>query len=408
MKPGEIEKLLGGYATGTLTGDEEKLLFEAALHDQNLFDALAHEQSLKDVFDDPVSRQALLASLNETAPAWKERYFGWLRRPWPLAFAGVAALATLTVAVLVNVDRHQFYSKEAAAVPQHADQVPASAKSKQVEPPPSLDKAESKPLRAKKIPSPDQPKEVSAQPRKLESPPAAPITESTPVPESRRSDKPASAAGTVIADTRAKSVPAPTDSSLKDAKKETDAKKEEDVAGARRETETAKSQLARPASAFAPPVMKAPAPAPQYEILKVGADGNAQDVSRQTIFNPGDLIRLRIIPAENGYLHVVRRSDGVEQQISSADAPYVNKGVPYVLPATGAIQLGPQSGDVEFQIVIAAQPRDTRDFQSNANQVTSGPAQNQNRGRQSQASQSQVAGSPAEPAVSQRVRIHVR
>ncbi len=34
------EKLLGGYATGTLTGEEREALMQAALHDQALFDAL--------------------------------------------------------------------------------------------------------------------------------------------------------------------------------------------------------------------------------------------------------------------------------------------------------------------------------------------------------------------------------
>ena len=44
-----IQKLLGGYATGTLTPEEQQLLFEAALSDQELFDALAREQSLRDL-----------------------------------------------------------------------------------------------------------------------------------------------------------------------------------------------------------------------------------------------------------------------------------------------------------------------------------------------------------------------
>ena len=37
MKREDIEKLLGGYATGTLTGEERQALFEAALTDQALF-----------------------------------------------------------------------------------------------------------------------------------------------------------------------------------------------------------------------------------------------------------------------------------------------------------------------------------------------------------------------------------
>ena len=40
MNREEIQKLIGGYATGSLTDDERRLLFEAALDDQDLFDAL--------------------------------------------------------------------------------------------------------------------------------------------------------------------------------------------------------------------------------------------------------------------------------------------------------------------------------------------------------------------------------
>ena len=41
MPQRDIEKLLGGYATDTLTEEERKELFAAALRDQSLFNALA-------------------------------------------------------------------------------------------------------------------------------------------------------------------------------------------------------------------------------------------------------------------------------------------------------------------------------------------------------------------------------
>ena len=49
MTPDHIRQLLGGYATGTLTDQEKKLLFEAALEDQELFDAMAAEDSLREL-----------------------------------------------------------------------------------------------------------------------------------------------------------------------------------------------------------------------------------------------------------------------------------------------------------------------------------------------------------------------
>jgi len=48
VRPDEIRRLLGGYATGTLTDDERTLLFSAALEDQSLFDALADEEALRE------------------------------------------------------------------------------------------------------------------------------------------------------------------------------------------------------------------------------------------------------------------------------------------------------------------------------------------------------------------------
>ena len=65
MSREDIRKLLGGYATGTLTAEEQQALFEAALDDQELFDALAKEQSLRDLLGDPAARAQLLAALDD-------------------------------------------------------------------------------------------------------------------------------------------------------------------------------------------------------------------------------------------------------------------------------------------------------------------------------------------------------
>ncbi len=87
MTPDEARKLLGGYATGTLTPEERAALFSAALDDQELFDALAQDQALKETLDDPRSRAELLDSLNvRPRPAWLRWW------PAPLA-AAVAAVA---------------------------------------------------------------------------------------------------------------------------------------------------------------------------------------------------------------------------------------------------------------------------------------------------------------------------
>jgi hypothetical protein len=61
MTRDDIRKLLGGYSTGTLTPEEERALFAAALEDQELFDALAKEQALRDLLRDPAAMVAMAA-----------------------------------------------------------------------------------------------------------------------------------------------------------------------------------------------------------------------------------------------------------------------------------------------------------------------------------------------------------
>ena len=83
VTPDEVRALLGGYATGTLTPEEQQRLFDAALQDQDLFDELAREQALKEAFDDPAVRRELLEVLDR--PSWRDRFAAWLRWPIPVA-----------------------------------------------------------------------------------------------------------------------------------------------------------------------------------------------------------------------------------------------------------------------------------------------------------------------------------
>ena len=127
MTPEDAKKLLGGYATGTLTPEEQQALFQAALEDQDLFDALAEEQSLKEVMDDPALRAELLDAVNtEEKQGWfagalvaassampsapspapappPARKRGWFERWWPVpAGIGALALASLTIFVVAR------------------------------------------------------------------------------------------------------------------------------------------------------------------------------------------------------------------------------------------------------------------------------------------------------------------
>ena len=89
MSREQVQKLLGGYATGTLTPEERQALVEAALEDQEVFDALAREQSLRDLLRDPATKAQLLAALDDAPANWRQRSARWI---WGHA-VGLAAVA---------------------------------------------------------------------------------------------------------------------------------------------------------------------------------------------------------------------------------------------------------------------------------------------------------------------------
>jgi hypothetical protein len=89
MTPDEARKLMGGYATGSLTEAERTALFQAALEDQELFDELAGEQVLKEVLDEPGARQRLIAVLE---PPTKHRAWAW-----------ITSAATAAIAVVIGI-----------------------------------------------------------------------------------------------------------------------------------------------------------------------------------------------------------------------------------------------------------------------------------------------------------------
>ncbi|MEW6246544.1 MAG: hypothetical protein AB1555_07530 [Nitrospirota bacterium] len=103
MAERDLEKLLGAFATDTLTAEERRALFEAALRDQALFDALADEQALKELLNDPVSRRRILAALERppatTTTSWAARFTEWFRRPVNAALAGGLAAAVVAIVV---------------------------------------------------------------------------------------------------------------------------------------------------------------------------------------------------------------------------------------------------------------------------------------------------------------------
>jgi hypothetical protein len=92
---GDPKRLLGGYATDTLTEDERRELLRAAMDDQELFDALLEEEGIRELLESPGARQEVLAALEK--PTGWQRVRGWFVRPATFADL-VAVAATLVVA----------------------------------------------------------------------------------------------------------------------------------------------------------------------------------------------------------------------------------------------------------------------------------------------------------------------
>jgi hypothetical protein len=126
MNPDDIRNLIAGYASGSLTEAERKLLFEAALEDQELFDQLAGEHALKQLLDEPGVKARLLASLQ---PPPKRKLLSWV---WVTASA-TAALISIFTAVL---SRHQPPLQQVAEI-----RAPAAAPASV--PPPFIESAQS-------------------------------------------------------------------------------------------------------------------------------------------------------------------------------------------------------------------------------------------------------------------------
>jgi hypothetical protein len=106
------EQILGGFATNTLTAEEKRLLFEAALDDQTLFDALADEEALRALLTDPQARQRILDSLQASGNpkgmvAPHSPQLRWFRQPSSLAWAG--SIAAMGLALIFGWQMEVFW-----------------------------------------------------------------------------------------------------------------------------------------------------------------------------------------------------------------------------------------------------------------------------------------------------------
>jgi hypothetical protein len=119
----DIQKLAGGYATGSLTDAERRTLFEAALDDQELFDELAREQALKELLETPGAKDRLLAVVEHTVrdkPFWVN---GWF---WIAALAISIAIGLVVPRYLVPTSSEIETAQEIPPTPPPAVAPPAA------------------------------------------------------------------------------------------------------------------------------------------------------------------------------------------------------------------------------------------------------------------------------------------
>lgn len=179
MNPREAERLLGGYATGTLAESERSALFAAALEDQALFDALADEEALRELLADPAARAKLLAALEPKAvPFW--------RRPGAVTLAASLVAAVGVGILLKHMKPEQALPQPPALLeaPSGPAQAPAAAS---VPPPPpaALPAAKTAPQEYRRMKkAPEAP--PAPAPALISAPAAAPVP--PPAPEPGRSE----------------------------------------------------------------------------------------------------------------------------------------------------------------------------------------------------------------------------
>jgi hypothetical protein len=172
MTSDQARKLLGGYATNSLTEAERKALFEAALDDQELFDALQQEEALKELLADPASRSQIQRALTQ-APV--PRPTAWWSRAW--LWGGVAGAVAAAVLIVIAIRPTQQPKYQVARVAPPAPPTVSAEQAQPAAPAPAQPKPKFRKLTA---PPPKPSDSALREPPAAASPPPPP----TPLPAS--------------------------------------------------------------------------------------------------------------------------------------------------------------------------------------------------------------------------------
>jgi hypothetical protein len=199
MKRGEAEKLLGGYATGTLTEAERSRLFAAALEQQAIFEALLDEEALRDLLADPATKAQLLTAL--AAPATPRIIPFWRRTGVLGAAASLIVAATAGLAYLRSPNAiPSVVQQEAAKTPgSTATEAPATkAAAASAAKAPDASAAGKAPPELRRKAAPAAPSRDADQPRQEAVVPMAPAPAAAPAAALAPHSVAASATGAVV------------------------------------------------------------------------------------------------------------------------------------------------------------------------------------------------------------------
>jgi hypothetical protein len=338
MKREDIEKLLGGYAAGTLTPAEREALFAAALEDQQLFETLAGEEPLRELLQDPAARGQLLASLDKAPEPW------YYRPVHPaLIFAATAGIVLGVVVIKFWPQRQAAPLSVVATAPKPQPEkslLPSDLRPfivpgyvSQARKPPATLPAEEPPVLAQAIPPPPPPAATPAPP-----PPA--LTDALTVIAGAQS--PGQAGG------------APRDQGAR----------EEALATVQTQNKAENAAVPAP-----PPAARARALAPafqvvearpsvnfglRYSILKKQPDGTFAEVDPQQELDRKDEVMIRLQSNDSGYLYVLQRDAQDRWQPFVSDR--IQPSVPYTIPRSGSLRAS-GSGPLELFVTFSRLPR---------------------------------------------------
>ena len=320
MSREEAQKLLGGYATDTLSEAERHALFEAALEDQDLFDALAKEQPLREALQDPAARQQLLAALGSERPPFREKVRHWLRPRILLAFAGgMAALLGVVVVSMRLSETHNARFSTAVLSPASSNNNVRDAFSVRIfkPPPKKVERSVRLPRPPVLQPSPLQIAPPADDTNSLDSRPQQIIAEATPPPSATAPEAAQPMAGL-----------------------------QQDLSGPARELyDRPKVRMAKHARSVAATNLGV-----RYNLLLKDTFGEFIPVRLDSVFHPGDAVRVGLIPNDNGYAYLFQHDPSGEWHLGSSQQ--VTRGQQAFLPANDALQYD-EPGRKELLLVIS-------------------------------------------------------